>query len=420
MRDPSKERSIPRGGEHAARQGAGMPGAGSIEEAWPSLPYAEWNDTYVTLHMWTQVVGKIRLALSPMVNHWWHVTLYVTPSGLTTSAIPYGARTFEILFDFIDHNLTVHTSDGATRYVNIPHAVHAAACASTRTSRAGHDWLVDCQPTSITYSNTGMVLGRDIAGRIEVSMQFIATGTTHKTAPGTAVVAGGLPTATTSLRGMSRIDRNHRTTPFLGFVLHKGFQLGERPRMHAAAGFGFALDRCTLPNVGQVFQHNHCARFDRCRDLFGEDVIVVATKAGLFSAYPLQVPLGRLRALPSRAPRFYALNTCAIQQAHTRGNLTSTVCCFGKPCLNTRLQLLCVLVSDREPHGVVPPSSGRTVLQVPMGQADCAKTRSQSVDRSSLHTFGAVWIKPHFLQTTYAAGADLAGWDRSSLERQGS
>lgn len=90
----------------------------------------------------------------------------------------------------------------------------------------------------------------------------------------------------------------------------------------------------------------------------------------------------------SRAPRFYALNACAIQQAHTRGNLTSTVCCFGKPCLNTRLQLLCVLVSDREPHGVVPPSSGRTVLQVPMGQADCAKTRSQSADRSSLHTFG--------------------------------
>jgi len=96
----------------------------------------------------------------------------------------------------------------------------------------------------------------------------------------------------------------------------------------------------------------------------------------------------------SRAPRFYALNACAIRQAHTRGNLTSTVCCFGKPCLNTRLQLLCVLVSSLEPHGVVPPSSGRTVLQVPMGQANCAKTRSQSVDRSSLHTFGAVWIKP--------------------------
>jgi hypothetical protein len=122
MRDPSKERSIPRGAEHAAsaaRQGAGMPGAGSFEEAWPSLPYAEWKDTYETLHMWTQVVGKIRLALSPIVNHWWQVTLYVTSSGLTTSAIPYGARTFEILFDFIDHNLTVHTSDGATRYMGL-------------------------------------------------------------------------------------------------------------------------------------------------------------------------------------------------------------------------------------------------------------------------------------------------------------
>lgn len=114
----------------------------------------------------------------------------------------------------------------------------------------------------------------------------------------------------------------------------------------------------------------------------------------------------------SRAPRFYALNACAIQQAHTRGNLTSTVCCFGKPCPNTRLQLLCVLVSSLEPYGIVPPSSGRTVLQVPMGQADCAKTQSQSVDRSSLHTFGAVWIKPH------AAARLRSAWAASFMRAQ--
>jgi len=97
----------------------GATGKGSIDEVWPSLPYEEWKDTYATLHMWTQIVGKIRLALSPMVNHWWQVTLYVTPRGLTTSPIPYGNRTFEILFDFIDHNLTIHTSDGQSRYIGL-------------------------------------------------------------------------------------------------------------------------------------------------------------------------------------------------------------------------------------------------------------------------------------------------------------
>lgn len=91
----------------------------SARKAWPNLPYDEWKDTYDTLHMWTQIVGKIRLTLSPMVNHWWQVTLYVTPRGLTTSPIPYGDRTFEIVFDLIEHNLAVHTSDGASRYMGL-------------------------------------------------------------------------------------------------------------------------------------------------------------------------------------------------------------------------------------------------------------------------------------------------------------
>jgi hypothetical protein len=69
--------------------------------------------------MWTQVVGKIRLALSPVVNHWWNVTLYVTPTGLTTSTVPYGGGTFELAFDFIEHRLALHTSDGDTRYVGL-------------------------------------------------------------------------------------------------------------------------------------------------------------------------------------------------------------------------------------------------------------------------------------------------------------
>ena len=82
-------------------------------EIWPSLPLQAWSDTCATLHMWTQIVGKIRLAQCPWVNHSWHVTLYVTARGLTTLPIPYGTRTFQIDFDFIDHLLTIQSSDGS-------------------------------------------------------------------------------------------------------------------------------------------------------------------------------------------------------------------------------------------------------------------------------------------------------------------
>lgn len=85
----------------------------TMPEPWPELPLEEWADTAATLHLWTQIVGKVRLAQSPWVNHSWHVTLYVTSEGLTTSPIPYGRRTFEIAFDFIHHRLTLRTSDGA-------------------------------------------------------------------------------------------------------------------------------------------------------------------------------------------------------------------------------------------------------------------------------------------------------------------
>ncbi|MEJ2076576.1 MAG: DUF5996 family protein [Acidobacteriota bacterium] len=81
-------------------------------EVWPSLPLKEWRDTCATLHLWTQIVGKIRLIRSPWVNHSWHVTLYVTARGLTTSPIPYGGRTFQIDFDFVSHRLIVQCSDG--------------------------------------------------------------------------------------------------------------------------------------------------------------------------------------------------------------------------------------------------------------------------------------------------------------------
>src|SRR5262245_63603582 len=80
--------------------------------SWPALPYHAWRDTYATLHLWTQIVGKVRMALTPALNHWWHVPLYVTARGLGTSPIPYRDGSFEVEFDFVDHALTITTSDG--------------------------------------------------------------------------------------------------------------------------------------------------------------------------------------------------------------------------------------------------------------------------------------------------------------------
>ena len=89
-----------------------MQSSASRQKAWPQLALEAWSDTYATLHMWTQIVGKIRLAQSPWVNHSWHVTLYVTSRGLTTSSIPYYDRAFGIEFDLLNHQLAIQTSDG--------------------------------------------------------------------------------------------------------------------------------------------------------------------------------------------------------------------------------------------------------------------------------------------------------------------
>jgi hypothetical protein len=97
----------------------------SPEAIWPALDYHEWQDSCATLHMMTQIVGKVRLAHAPLVNHWWQVPLYVTSRGLTTSAMPRGARTFQIDFDFIDHRLCIDVSDG--RRDSIPLAPRAVA-----------------------------------------------------------------------------------------------------------------------------------------------------------------------------------------------------------------------------------------------------------------------------------------------------
>ena len=94
-----------------------MTSEGIDRNAWPELPLDAWNDTYATLHMWTQIVGKVRLTLSPRLNHWWQVPLYVNSSGLTTSAIPYSNGIFEVQFDFIRHKLIIQTSHGSERVI---------------------------------------------------------------------------------------------------------------------------------------------------------------------------------------------------------------------------------------------------------------------------------------------------------------
>ena len=85
---------------------------GDSHPQWPDLPLAAWRDTFATLHLWTQIVGKIRLARTTWLNHSWHATLYVTSRGLTTSPIPYESRTFELEFDFTAHRLELRSSDG--------------------------------------------------------------------------------------------------------------------------------------------------------------------------------------------------------------------------------------------------------------------------------------------------------------------
>jgi hypothetical protein len=122
-----------------------------MQEAWPELPYAAWRDSCETLHLWTQIIGKIRLARTPWLNHSWHVTLYVTARGLTTSPIPDGARSFQIDFDFIDHVLLISTSDGKQR--QLPLAAQSVAtfyaAVMTMLAELGIDVKIDDKPNEL-------------------------------------------------------------------------------------------------------------------------------------------------------------------------------------------------------------------------------------------------------------------------------
>ena len=117
---------------------------------WPALAYDDWADTAATLHMWTQVVGKVRMALTPPVNHWWHVPLYVSARGLTTSPIPAGGRSLEIVFDFLDHQLRITCSDGrheafALRPMSVAAFYRETFAALSSLGVAPHIWTTPCE-----------------------------------------------------------------------------------------------------------------------------------------------------------------------------------------------------------------------------------------------------------------------------------
>jgi len=120
-------------------------------EAWPALPMREWKETYHNLHMWTQIVGKVRLKLTENTNHWWNVPLYVDARGLTTSPIPYGNCVFEIHFDFIDHLLVIDRSDGVRREIELgPRTVAAFYAEFMATLRSlGIDLAIYAKPVEV-------------------------------------------------------------------------------------------------------------------------------------------------------------------------------------------------------------------------------------------------------------------------------
>jgi hypothetical protein len=126
-----------------------MTAAGARHD-WPALAYDDWADTAATLHMWTQIVGKVRMVMTPPMNHWWHVPLYVNARGLTTSPIPVGGRSIEIAFDFLDHQLRLTCSDGrmervALRAISVAQFDRETFAALARLGVAPHIWTHPCE-----------------------------------------------------------------------------------------------------------------------------------------------------------------------------------------------------------------------------------------------------------------------------------
>lgn len=159
-----------------------------------------------------------------------------------------------------------------------------------------HDRQVDRLPAQISSTDLSTVLGRDIPSRVQVGVDFKPTFMTLELGTRAAVVLGCVSTARASLRGISRVYRDHRTTPLLGLVLDKLTKLGEGPGMQPSLGRSFFLGLDSLSYVGEVFENNCPTSGGRLNDLFGQDVVAITTKSSLGPAQFLQMPFGRLGA----------------------------------------------------------------------------------------------------------------------------
>ena len=170
----------------------------SKTETWPELPYAAWKDTCATLQLWTQIVGKIRLVQTPWLNHSWHVVLYVTPRGLTTSAIPYGDRSFQLDFDFLDHVLRISTSDGGKQAVGLyPRSVadfyaerHARRFPSSASTSASTSFPTKFPTRSgsarIKFTRPTTVISRKRSGASCFSRPGCSSGSAHRSSANAA------------------------------------------------------------------------------------------------------------------------------------------------------------------------------------------------------------------------------------------
>ena len=124
-----------------------------MTDAWPSLPLEAWQDTYTTLHLWTQIIGKIRLVQTPWINHSWHIPLYLTARGLTTSTMPYGNRIVQIDFDFVAHQLIIATSDGQTQTLPLEPRSVAEFYAAVMAALAFLDISIDINTLAIEFAD---------------------------------------------------------------------------------------------------------------------------------------------------------------------------------------------------------------------------------------------------------------------------
>ncbi|MDJ0942326.1 MAG: DUF5996 family protein [Kiloniellales bacterium] len=301
-----------------------------MPEVWPEIPFEPWKESCATLHLWTQIVGKYRLARTPWVNHSWHATLYLTPRGLTTSEIPDGTRAVQVDFDFIDHALIVSASDGAQQRIEL-------------------------QPMAVA----------DFHARFRDALEAIGANASFHSAPNE--VANPIPFAR---------DREHAAYD-----------------ADAVQRFWRALLR-----IDRVFKHFRTGFLGKCSPvhLFWGSFDLAVTR---FSGRTAPPHPGGIPALPDEITR----------EAYSHEVSSAGFWPGGGP------------IDDPAFYAYAYPT--------PEGFAEAAVGPKDAVFDRDLGEFllpydavrGAAdpeAVLLEFLQTTYAAAADLAGWDRSALETE--